>query len=58
MEAPKNKQQVPLGDTATEDITDVAPFMVAEVVRKNPSTSTGGSKPVPTGVKTPGNPSM
>ena len=58
MEAPKNKQQTVMGDTATEDVTDVAPYMVAEKVTKVPSVKMGGSAPIPGGIKTPGNPSM
>ena len=54
----KNKQQTVIGDTATEDVVDVAPYMKAEVVRKNPSTTTGGESPKPAGIKTPGSPSM
>ena len=54
----KNKQQTVMGDTATEDVTDVAPYMVAEKVTKVPSVSKGGSNPVPGGIKTPGNPAL
>ena len=54
----KNSQQKSKGDTATEPMEDLAPYMKAEVVRKNPSTTTGGESPKVDGVKTPGNPSM
>ncbi len=54
----KNSQQSVKGDTATEEVTDIAPYMKAEVVRKNPSTTTGGDSPKTAGIKTPGNPSM
>jgi hypothetical protein len=56
MEAPKNNQSARLGDTACVEQTDVASFMVPEVVKKDVNVSKGGSAPKTSGVATPGNP--
>lgn len=54
----KNSQSTKMGDTATVEQPDVAPYMVPEVVTKTVTVSKGGSAPKTSGIATPGNPGM
>lgn len=56
MEVPKNNQQVRKGDTATAEQSDVAAYMVPEVVKKNVDVTRGGESPKTGGIMTPGSP--